>query len=204
MNSPTTLLGSVLTQNIDAPTVIVAIVGLVVVAFLALLPGNLARSRKHTSWQAIYTCGVLGLLFTGGILWIVALVWALTTTATQVAVVSQATEGKRKQCPFCAETIKAEAKVCRFCNRDLAPQDAEIPHQEARSGNVLIEKEPAFQDHVPGREKQLTDDDIAALIVPQQEPKVVICPKCSGKAKMRHADFHGKVRCPACKEVFAV
>jgi predicted ribosome quality control (RQC) complex YloA/Tae2 family protein len=24
-----------------------------------------------------------------------------------------------KQCPFCAETIKKEAKICRFCNRDL-------------------------------------------------------------------------------------
>lgn len=25
-----------------------------------------------------------------------------------------------KQCPYCAETIKAAAKICRFCNRELA------------------------------------------------------------------------------------
>jgi hypothetical protein len=28
-------------------------------------------------------------------------------------------DGPTKQCPFCAETIKQAAKVCRFCGREL-------------------------------------------------------------------------------------
>jgi hypothetical protein len=28
--------------------------------------------------------------------------------------------GQTRACPFCAETIKKAAKICRFCNRDVA------------------------------------------------------------------------------------
>ena len=33
---------------------------------------------------------------------------------------SKIAEGNSKKCPFCAEIIKAEAKVCRYCSRELA------------------------------------------------------------------------------------
>jgi uncharacterized membrane protein YdbT with pleckstrin-like domain len=34
-------------------------------------------------------------------------------------------EGETKECPFCAETIKAKAIICRFCNRELSPRGTE-------------------------------------------------------------------------------
>jgi hypothetical protein len=32
--------------------------------------------------------------------------------------------GTERKCPFCAELIKVEAKVCRFCGRELSPLDS--------------------------------------------------------------------------------
>lgn len=50
-----------------------------------------------------------------------------------------------KQCPYCAETIKVDAKICRFCNRDLVEgnisaktANVQKPREKKSSRNVII------------------------------------------------------------------
>lgn len=52
-----------------------AIVGFVV---LAQLPGKMAAANNHPQAAAINMAGWLGLIFTAGIVWIVAMIWAQT------------------------------------------------------------------------------------------------------------------------------
>lgn len=46
------------------------------VLFLGDLPANIAKERNHPQVSAIRAMSWFGLLFTGGIVWIFAIVWA--------------------------------------------------------------------------------------------------------------------------------
>jgi predicted RNA-binding Zn-ribbon protein involved in translation (DUF1610 family) len=59
---------------------------------------------------------------------------AITVPRPQRTAPKSAPSPARRNCPFCGEEILATAKICRFCNRDLAD---ELPEQ------VLFETQPA-------------------------------------------------------------
>ncbi len=49
--------------------------------------------------------------------------------------------GEYKKCPHCAEIIKSEALVCRYCGRELTMPDVTQPH----TGSVFKSDEVALE-----------------------------------------------------------
>jgi hypothetical protein len=52
-------------------------------------------------------------------------------------------KGKLRKCPFCAESIKPEAKVCRHCGRELPAQAQEAIYPKAKIKPVQSDLKPA-------------------------------------------------------------
>jgi hypothetical protein len=65
--------------------VLIVIVVAAVWLFVALakLPGQIARDRGHPQAEAINAAGWLGLLLTVGVVWALALIWALMKPVAQ-------------------------------------------------------------------------------------------------------------------------
>lgn len=83
---------------------------ILIAILIGLIPAEIARRKGETFfvWW-----------FYGAFLFIVALPHALLLKPDQAAIERRQMEQGMKKCPFCAEMIKSDAKVCRFCGRDI-------------------------------------------------------------------------------------
>jgi ribosomal protein L37AE/L43A len=86
-------------------------------AALALIPAYVARSKGRSFG---------GFWLYGFILWPVAIIHAVIMKAERGSEHAEQWQNVNayRQCPFCAETIRREAIVCKHCGRDIAPPSA--------------------------------------------------------------------------------
>ena len=88
--------------------------------------------------------GPVGWFVYGFLIWPVALIHVLVVSPVAKEVERRAlAEGQSVKCPHCAELIKAEAKVCRYCGRDIV-SDRPSSGNEERSitGRWVPEGDP--------------------------------------------------------------
>ena len=92
---------------------------------IGLLPAFIAQGKGQSF--------VLWWIY-GASIFIVALPHSLIMKADQKSIENQQLSEGMKKCPDCAEMIKQDAKVCRYCSRDLVAEKTIFKKFENKRG----------------------------------------------------------------------
>lgn len=85
---------------------------------LALIVGVLAGSWGRSGIRWFFLAIILSPFLT---------ILVLLAAGRPAVRVEQVDDGDSKTCPWCAETVKVQAKICKHCGKDLEPIKALSP-----------------------------------------------------------------------------
>lgn len=97
----------------------------ILAAVLGVIPGAIAHSKGHSFF---------GWWFLGLFCFLPALIAAIVIKPDYELIERRRMRQGMKRCPYCAEVVKGEAVICRYCQREL-PQSSYYDYQQATSSS---------------------------------------------------------------------